>query len=407
MALRSDGRLPAALRQVQHTLLSARDDQLTRVVGLLDGMAERGSADALIALARGRLAQLRPARPLAFGRLLFTPVDPLLVAGPKWARGGLGLPRTALLPLAAQVRTGLGDLAAEVDAVTRGGHADDTALVLRAGTMLWPAAAAVLDRASPPGGWTEATGLSTADHAAIARCVACVCSEAVWIHATMRASAEGLGPDLDELRLWLEAATSRHPEPPGALLAVLMARVPEAVGLIGPAAAQPAGGTLPAEAAIDFLLERLEASPNPGHDAIDPVVAVQCATALLDGLEAPGPGQRPSRKPRTERLRRMLDERCQARFSETLDLHVLAPLADAAAHGEMATLEEAARRLRRLETAGRRLGGGDHYDRMLRTAAQQIGDGQPGAPVAGALIERVRMVEILAGPAAALALLRL
>ena len=203
------------------------------------------------------------------------------------------------------------------------------------------------------------------------------------------------------MRSWLEVATSRHPEPPGALLAVLMARVPEAAALIGSAVSPPASGALPAEAAIDFLLDRLEASPHPAAEVTDPAVAVQCAAALLDGLEAPGPGQRPSRKPRTERLRRMLDQSCQARFTETLDQQLLAPLADAAAHGEMATLEETARRLRRLETAGRRLGGGDHYDRMLRSAARQIGEGEPGS-----LVERVRLVEILAGPAAALALLR-
>ena len=401
MTQRSDGLLPPALRHVQRDLLSASDEQLTRIVGLMDGMERRGSADALIAPARARLAQLRPARPLAFTRLLFMPLDPLLVEGPKWSRGGLGLPRTALLPLAAQVRAELGVLAAQLDAVIRGGQTDDAALVLLAGMMLWPAAAAALERASAPDGWTKATGLGHADHAAIARCAACVLSEAVWIHTATRACAEGLGPDTKELGRLLEAATARHPTPPGALLAVLMARVPAAVALIGQAATPPAPGSLHAEPAIEFLLDRLEAAPFPGPDSTDPAVALQCAAALLDGLEAPGPGQRPSRKPRTERLRRLLDEHCQARFSETLDRQVLAPLPNAVAQGEMATLEEAARRLRRLEFAGRRLGGGNHYDRLLRTAAQQISAGEHGSPV-----ERARLVEILAGPEAALALLR-
>ena len=194
MALQPDGRSPPALRPVQHALQSASDDQLIRVVGMLDGLAERGSADALIAPTRDRLARLRPARPLAFARLLFAPVDPLLVPGPKWSRGGPGRPPTALLPLATQVRIELGGLATEVDAMIRGGLADDAALVLRAGTRLWPAAAAVLDRVDPPEGWNEATGLDAADHAAIARCIAGVLSEAVWIHASLRACAEGAGP---------------------------------------------------------------------------------------------------------------------------------------------------------------------------------------------------------------------
>ena len=401
MTLRSDGRPPPALRHVQRALLSASDHQLTRIVGLLDRLTGRGNADSLIAPVRGRLAQLRPARPLAFARLLFTPLDPLLVQAPQWSRGGLGLPRTALLPLAAQVRAGLGGLATDVEAVIRGGYADDAALVMRAGTLLWPAAAAVLDQARPPAEWNEATGLGPADHTTIARCAACVLSEAVWIQATLRACAEGMCPDADELHLWLEAATSRHPGPPGALLAVLMARMPGAVALIGTAGSQPGSGARHAEAAIDFLLERLETSVNPGPDPTDPAAALHCAAALLDGLEAPGPGQRPSRKPRIERLRRALDQRCQARFTENLDSQVLAPLADAVAQGEVATLEEPARRLRRLETAGRRLGSGDHYERMLHAAARQIGEGEPGS-----LVERARLVEILAGPDAALALLR-
>jgi hypothetical protein len=267
--------------------------------------------------------------------------------------------------------------------------------------MLWPAAAAVLDHIGQPKGWLEATGLGAAEYATIAHCTASVLSEAVWIHAAMRASAEGLGPDADELRAWLEAATSRHPEPPGALLAVLLARLPEAVVLIESAPSQPARTAAQAEPAIDFRLDRLEASPQPGPDPTEAAATVQRAVALLNGLEAPGPSQRPSRKPRTEQLRRQLDECCRARFAENLARQVLAPLAEAAAQGEMESLEEAARGLRRLEMAGRQLGGEEHYDRMLRTAARQIGEDGPGS-----LVERARLVEILVGSDAALTLLR-
>lgn len=397
-----DAGLPAsALRHLQRALLTTSDEQLTRIVGVLDKLEGRGGADALIAPMRSRLAQLRPARPLTFARLLFTPIDPLLVPGPVWSRGRLGVPRTALLPVAAQVRAELGGLAAEVDDMIQGSRADDAALVRRAGMLLWPAAAAVLDHIGQPEGWLEATGLGAAEYDTLAHCIASVLSEAVWIHGAMRASAEGLGPDADELRTWLETATSRHPEPPGALLAVLLARLPEAIVLIESAPSQPARSAAQAEPAIDFLLDRLEASPQPGPDPTEAAAAVQRAVALLNGLEAPGPGQRPSRKPRTEQLRRQLDEHCRARFAENLERQVLAPLTEAAAQGEMESLEEAARGLRRLELAGRQLGGEEHYDRMLRTAARQIGEDETGS-----LVERARLVEILTGSEAALALLR-
>ncbi len=397
----STGLPPSTLRQVQSVLLNASDDQLVRVVGLLDRLDGRGSADALIAPFRSRVAQLRPTRPLAFARLLFTPLDPLVMPGPEWSRGRLGVPRTALLPLSGQVRAELGGLVTGIDAMIRGGHTDDTALVLRAGTALWPAAAAVLERAGEPADWSEATGLGAAEHTAIARCAACVLAEGVWIHMQMRACAEGLGPDPDELRAWLEAAMSRRPEPPGALLAVLMARLPGAAALIGTAAAHPAHGAAPIEQAIDFLLDRLQAAPPHSTDPTETPTAVQRAVTLLDALEVPGPVQRPSRKPRVEQLRRMLDEGCRARFTQDLARQVLAPMADPAAPSEMASLEGAARGLRRLEIAGRQLGSGEQYDRMLRIAARTVGENGPRS-----LVERARLVEILAGPDAALALLQ-
>jgi hypothetical protein len=217
----------------------------------------------------------------------------------------------------------------------------------------------------------------------------------------MRTSAEGLGCDADELRAWLEAATSRHPEPPGALLAVLVARLPEALVLIEPTPSQPVRSAAQAEPAIDFLLDRLEALAQPGPGPTDATAAVQRAAALLDALEAPGPGQRPSRKPRTEQLRRRLDERCRTRFADNLTRQVLAPLAEAAAQDEMESLEEAVRGLRRLDIAGRQLGGDEHYDRLLRAAARQIAEAEQGS-----LIERARLVEILVGSEAALTLLR-
>jgi hypothetical protein len=401
MTLRAADLSASALRHLQRALLTTSDQQLARIVGVLDKLEGRGGADALIAPMRGRLAQLRPARPLTFARLLFIPIDPLLVPGPVWTRGRLGVPRTALLPMAAQARAELRELADEVDAMIRGGRADDAALVRRAGTLLWPAAAAVLDRIGPPTDWLEATGLGGAEYATIARCAASVLSEAVWIHATIRASTEGLGPDADELRAWLEAATSRHPEPPGALLAVLLARLPEAVVLIESTPSQPVRSAAQAEPAIDFLLDRLEASPQPSPDPIEAEAEVQRAVALLNSLETPGPSQRPSRKPRTEQLRRRLDERCRARFAENLARQVLTPLTETTVPGDMESLEEAARGLRRLELVGRQLGGEEHYDRMLRTAARQVGEDGPGSRV-----ERARLVEILAGTDAALTLLR-
>ena len=80
---------------------------------------------------------------------------------------------------------------------------------------------------------------------------------------------------------------------------------------------------------------------------------------------------------------------------------MLTPLNEATTPERMEALEGCARGLRRLKIAGRRSGGDEEYDRLLREAARQIGASEPGSPA-----ERARLVEILAGPDAALSLLK-
>src|SRR5918993_3946884 len=79
----------------------ADDVALGRVVALLDGLKDRGEADELLARARHRLQGLRPPRPLAFTRLLFVPLDGVIVPPSKWRRGEGQVPRSALPALAA------------------------------------------------------------------------------------------------------------------------------------------------------------------------------------------------------------------------------------------------------------------------------------------------------------------
>jgi hypothetical protein len=84
------------------------------VLALIDDLSERGEADALIAPLRGRLAGLRPRRKLGLTRLLFTPLNPIIVDAANWSAAALSIPRTALAPLGGQVRQGLGPAAATI-----------------------------------------------------------------------------------------------------------------------------------------------------------------------------------------------------------------------------------------------------------------------------------------------------
>jgi hypothetical protein len=55
---------------MSRVLADADDDELTRVVAMIDKLAERGAADAVLSPLRPRLARVRPARPTHLTRLL-------------------------------------------------------------------------------------------------------------------------------------------------------------------------------------------------------------------------------------------------------------------------------------------------------------------------------------------------
>ena len=121
-----------ALRNLNTELTSARDGQITRVVAMVDALPQRGDADLLIVPLRSRLTQLRLDRPLRFCRLLFTPFDPVIVAGAKWRPGSPTIPRTALEPIAEAVRGELAPLAAEIEAAIAGKTTADEAVISQA-----------------------------------------------------------------------------------------------------------------------------------------------------------------------------------------------------------------------------------------------------------------------------------
>ena len=131
-----------SLRTLHRDLAAAQDDQIHRVLTIIDALAERGDADKLIAPLRGRIAELRPRRKLSLTRLLFTPLHPLIVDAAGWSSAAPSIPRTAILPLAGQVRDGLGATAATLDALAAlHSSTDGIGELVGIGGELWPAAA--------------------------------------------------------------------------------------------------------------------------------------------------------------------------------------------------------------------------------------------------------------------------
>ena len=393
----------AAVRRVQASQARDRDEQIARIVAVVDAMPHRGEADALIAPLRQRLAQLRPSRPFGFTRLLFTPLDPVIVQGPRWRRGEVGVPRAALAPIAGALRAALPVLAERIEMEAKALPPDDRAALAALGATLWPRAAALLAGLPTPPDWSEASGLAFADYAELAATIASVLAEAPAIEAL---AATGRLPADEAVRAVLARSERRGGMAAASVMAVLLARLP-LPGQVLALACEPASseGGRPAEDAMDHCLARLQTTVAAGsaedRGLTEAALDAARVAAMLAGLEGSATKER---RRRLEQIRQQADTLCLGRFGRAatatmaqVGVTLLTGDDDAA----VSALETAARDLRRLETAGRRLGSGEQYDAMLHALSAAVRTTDRSLELA----DRVRLVEILCGPDAALALL--
>ena len=389
------------LRALGRALRDAPVAQVREAVAMIDALAERGAADALIAPLRGRLRQLGIPRRLGFVRLLFLPLDPVIRDPAGWRVEQPAVPRSALAPLGAAVQAALPAQAGAIRAaIAAGVPASD--LVVRFGPPLWTEGAEVLRAlpaaVAPPPGW-DRTGLPAACLGPIATAGACVLSAEPRLRAAID-RPDGSAVITREI----EASAAAGPACLALLAAVLLGRCIAPTGLLAllaqAAAARPgahAGAHAAIERALTAVFERLEGEAGAGLSS----AAADQAAGLLAAV-ANGVSPRQQALARATQLR--LDAACRARLETELAAQVLIPLRDLPGEaGAVAGLERAARALAGYAAAARRLGNPDRYDRLLRDAAAAVG-APAGAP-ALTPIDRVRMVEILAGPEAALALL--
>jgi hypothetical protein len=375
---------------------AAEEGRIRRIVQFADSLAERGEVDALVAPLRPLLRELRPPRPLSVTRLMFMPLDPLIVHPRRWQATASGIPRTALTQLAEAATLALG---ASGDAVARmvDGHVSTEAdVMLAAGDVLWPAAAAALATCPPPRRWARATGLRPEDFPTIVRQVAALLAHGPTLmrlagpdgdratQATAEAcllSAAAAGEDV--LAMMLALLLSVWPDP-GAL-------VPLAETLadrLGPGA----GSGL--DRAVDFVLDAVpDAATSPGADMPDGKAVRRIAMLVAALHDRP-----PPRAARVRQVAQRLDDLCRETFDSTVRA-MLAPEPGAAAppdEARLTAIEAAATELRRIAAVGRRVGAPEFYDGALRRSARLL------AATAGlAAADRQRMTAILLGPDAA------
>jgi hypothetical protein len=395
------------LAVLHSTLTKAEHSKIVRLLALADTLQRRGAVDDVIAPFRTQLAQLRPARPLRFARLLFMPLDPLIVPSADWHPKSPSIPRSALLPMAEAIDAPMGEDAVQIHRMIEGHTTLDRQVIAEAGAQLWPSAAQALIDCRAPDDWTEQTGLPAGLFASIAASTGAVLDQVLTLQ-TWRAEAQlGIAVGTTALQQVLQQVNQRQPEALGMLMALVLARLPKSARQLRAAIAEIGGTTGLAmratmETATASLLERLEAENGIETMVLGTTLREAGAEVCrVAGLMTCGDTKSatPAQLLRMSALRRRLDESCRLRF--TIGLHTeflqileaVGPEADAA---EVIRLEEAARGVRELGDEARRVGSPNTYDMLLRQTTETIkAAGQNGAFT---LTDKVRLVEILAGP---------
>lgn len=410
---------PAPPRPDPSGLAPVRDQQMARIVALVDAMAARGRADALIAPMRVRLRHLRPARKPRFGRLLFTPLDPVIVPAAGWRGHQATVPRTALEPIEAMVRAGLGTALAPLEARIALLPAASPRALSAIGATAWKLASGVLrdaETASAPPGWASA-GLPADSFRPIRRAIAAVLAAAARIDAWAAHAPEHSPPNATALRVMMDAALPFGAGACGMLGAVLLARLPslsaDIVGAITALAQQDATSARTAvDLALTAVIGNLETTLVAEIDAAplaEAARSIEAASRLIDGLCRDAG---PRRREQLAEDRASLDANCRVRFTGALAEDLIEPMRTLRATQAEATDTPRSptwKTPRATCAASSRRHGNSAapaiYDAALRRAAEQV-RGLPNA-TGGARADDVRLVEILAGPEQALSLFAL
>jgi hypothetical protein len=396
--------MPKSLRDLGHAARQATDNQIIKLVSMVDAMPERGAADAILGPVRARLKHLRPERTLNVSRLLFLPLDAVLLNARDWRPVPGQVPRTAIAPLLQALRsTEPRVFQAVEDALARqslrNGH-----LVSELGAALWIAAARSLpDR--PPAGWAEA-GLPAQGFPFIAQTCRPLWRHGPALWQLRLAGADGLREQ--DLRIAFRAIAQDGPEVVGIVLSALLPYVVNPAQMIA-----IVGGLDRSLAGIaEQVLDKYLAGISPDLDFSDLTAVATAAerfALVLEDLDSATGRDRPKRAQLLHSLRQAAAEACAARLSDQVNAHLVQPLerliaAAGVSDAEVEALEKSAIALRSIANSGRGLRQGGGFDQALAPAIallERTLRGLPPAPDRYAFADALRVLEILAGSAVA------
>ena len=353
-------------------LSAANDENLLRIIAMIDRLPDRTKLEGLVIDIRPRLARLRPPRPVTMTRLLFLPLSGALVNRSAWRQDPATIPRAALKLIFALLHDLPGTHLTETEAAIQHAVFSDLAVVDRYGRPLWEAAARFCEKITPGSRWAEA-GFSADEFRIMMRLAA-----GVWRHAgplwdVLRRGAAPISADA--LRAALTGpAQEGHDVFRAAFLTLLLASG-DAAAFTSLTSGMPPGIS---EIVIQSLEEWIEtALPKLAEqDLIEGASRAEEIGKTLDALGLAPFFQIPRRRQQLSAYFWRLEEHCRAMLLEIMDeeiLPVLASSPEAYSDDRFMMLENYARAARRLEILGRHFGNDPAYDeyqqRLVRAFA--------------------------------------
>jgi hypothetical protein len=399
------------LRALREDLLDADDCKIRKIVALLERAPVNKISQAVLNPLRPRLAILKPNRPLRFTRLLFTPLNDLIVPASDWKPGQAAIPHSIMQSVSDTVQAAMAGDTEEIRRMIAGHNTGETEILTRSGQMLWAGAAEILAQAPEPLHWAE-TGLRPAAYPPLARSIATVLRRAVALRLLFRQAEIGmLKPDEGAIRAIILNLAAESPEGQAMVFKLMLGRLPHAAALLRQCAESNWTTTekMLLQTAVDRgtedILADMESQSALTKKLCDGALGdvgseVQRIAGLLEDITDSARTNRD--RLRTHALGEKLDAVCRGRFVEGLKTCLVAPLAAATAPVDsegQKQFENHARDLRAVEMVGRRLGNATAYDGILSRASEAV----RLATASGHLspLRAVRLVEILSGPEAA------
>jgi hypothetical protein len=396
---------------LRRALSEADDEKMLRIVAVVDEVSNPRVNQEILGRFRTRLASLKVARPLRFSRLLFMPLDPLIVEPRDWRPGAPAVPRSVLAPIASLVQGALGSEMAWFREALTGVKTDARQVITRAGERLWPRAAEILAGSRVPGDWPE-THLPVSLYQPLALAIATVLRHASQLRCLTLDAEIGIVSSSEETLTEIMQNIATESATGSVMVAsLILLQVPLAAPTLWRIVA--ATGTRAEKGVLQQVMT----------ESVETVLAdIECDSGMIDqigrgGLSGTGAniervttllraiGNETSNVKHRSRLLAMnekLRHTCLKRFADGITEELIAPLtlkAGALDAAGQTDLETCARDLRVLETAARTMGKPDIYDKLLARASDAVS----AAAKAGTLtaVRKLRLIEILAGPEAA------